>query len=214
MKVDKAFIFDMDGVIIDSEPMHDMVDMEVAAGFNIRLDRDRLQKYVGMRARDVWNSVIKEDQLSLTADQLLLIADEKKVKFIEVSDLAPIDGIRELLKRLKQLNYKIALASSSPIELIDAVLHKFEIESFFDYKVSGDEVQNGKPAPDIYLETARRMNVNPDDCIVLEDSRNGIDAGNAAGMKTIGFANPGSGNQDLSKANHVVDSIEGVLEFI
>ncbi|MGJ7922822.1 HAD family hydrolase [Neobacillus sp. LXY-4] len=212
--MDKAFIFDMDGVIIDSEPMHDMVDMEVAAGFNIRLDRDRLQKYVGMRARDVWNSVIKEDQLSLTADQLLLIADEKKVKFIEVSDLAPIDGIRELLKRLKQLNYKIALASSSPIELIDAVLHKFEIESFFDYKVSGDEVQNGKPAPDIYLETARRMNVNPDDCIVLEDSRNGIDAGNAAGMKTIGFANPGSGNQDLSKANHVVDSIEGVLEFI
>lgn len=212
--MEKAFIFDMDGVIIDSEPMHDRVDMEVAKGHKIHLDQQRLHRYVGMRSRDVWESIINEDNLSLTADELLLIADDKKVKFIEENELHPIEGIRALLKQLQALNYRIALASSSPIAFIDAVLHKFEIDSYFECKVNGDEVKQGKPAPDIFLEAARRLNVAPENCMVLEDSKNGIDAGNAAGMKTIGFGNSGLGNQDLSKANHIVHSIAEVLALL
>jgi HAD superfamily hydrolase (TIGR01509 family) len=209
--MEKAFIFDMDGVIINSEPIHDMVDMEVAAEFKIHLDHYRLQRYVGMRAKDVWKSIINEDQLPLTVEQLLVIADKRKVDFIEASYIQPIKGITGLLQQLKESNYRIALASSSSIEMIEAILNKLGIDSYFEFKVSGDEVNIGKPAPDIYLETARRLNVLPNNCIVLEDSEHGIEAGNAAGMETIGFANPGSGNQDLSNANYIVNSIEDVF---
>lgn len=212
--MEKAFIFDMDGVIIDSEPIHDMVDMEVAAEFKIHLDHNRLQRYVGMRSRDVWESIINEDQLPLTVEQLLVIADKRKVDFIEASYVQPIKGITGLLQQLKESNYRIGLASSSSIEMIDAILNKLGINSYFEFKVSGDEVNFGKPAPDIYLESARRLNVLPNNCIVLEDSEHGIAAGNAAGMKTIGFANPGSGNQDLTKANYNVNSIEDVFCLI
>ncbi len=212
--MEKVFIFDMDGVIINSEPMHDLVDLKVASEFKIQLDRNRLQRYVGMRAKDVWKSIINEDQLHLTADQLVLIADDRKVKFIEESDFQPINGIVELLQVLKKLNFRIALASSSPLVLIEAILNKFDIASYFEIKVSGDEVNLGKPAPDIYLESARRLKVSPNQCFVLEDSEHGIEAGNMAGMKTIGFINPGSGNQNLTKANFIVGSIEEVLELI
>ncbi|AGK53732.1 HAD family hydrolase [Bacillus sp. 1NLA3E] len=212
--MEKAFIFDMDGVIINSEPIHDMVDIEVATEFKIHLDHYRLQRYVGMRARDVWESIINEDQLPLKVEQLLLIADKRKVNFIEASYIQPIKGITGLLQQLKESNYRIALASSSSIEMIEAILNKLGIDSYFEFKVSGDEVNIGKPAPDIYLETARRLNVLPNNCTVLEDSEHGIEAGNAAGMKTIGFANPGSGNQDLTKANYIVNSIEDVFGLI
>ena len=212
--MEKAFIFDMDGVIIDSEPIHDLVDLEVAAGFEIQLDHQRLQKYIGMRSRDVWESIIVEDKLSLTPEQILLIANEKKLTCIKEFELQPIKGIPELLKQLKALNYRIALASSSPIVFIKAVLAKFDLEPYFEFIVHGDEVKAGKPAPDIFLEAARRLNVHPKNCFVLEDSKNGIAAGNAAGMITIGFANPESVPQDLSMAKHVVHSIEEVFSFL
>jgi beta-phosphoglucomutase family hydrolase len=212
--MEKAFIFDLDGVIIDSEPLHDLVDLEVATAFEIELDHHRLQRYVGMRSREVWDSIIKEDQLTLTSDELLAIADAKKEKYIAENELQPINGIRELLIELKEKDYRIALASSSPQRFIEAVLNKFEIHSYFEYMVTGDEVEKGKPDPEIYLLAAQRLNVDPKSCIVLEDSKNGIIAGNAAGMKTIGFANPGSGNQDLSKANHIVQSIAEVLVIL
>jgi HAD superfamily hydrolase (TIGR01509 family) len=212
--MEKAFIFDLDGVIINSEPIHDLVDIDVATAFEIQLDHQRLQKYVGMRSREVWESIIKEDQLILTSDELLAVADVKKEKYIAENELQPINGIKELLIELKEKDYRIALASSSPKRFIEAVLNKFEIHSYFEYKVSGDEVKLGKPDPEIYLLAAQRLNVDPKNCIVLEDSKNGVAAGNDAGMKTIGFANPGSGNQDLSKANHIVHSIDEVLSIL
>lgn len=212
--MEKAFIFDMDGVVINSEPMHEQIELEVAAGFNIHIDQARMKKYVGMRSKDVWAAIIKEDGLDLKPEQIIEVADKQKVKYIEDNKLEPIDGIRELLVKLKELNYRIALASSSPKEFIEAVLKKFEILHFFDTIVNGDEVAHGKPAPDIFLEAARRLGVRPENCTILEDSNNGVDAGNIAGMRTIAYVNPDSGNLDLSKATHIVKSVRDVLSFV
>jgi beta-phosphoglucomutase family hydrolase len=213
-ELEKAFIFDLDGVIINSEPIHDLVDIQVATHYQIQLDHERLQKYVGMRSKEVWALLVKEDQRTIPAELLLAIADEKKEIYIKENDLEPIEGIRELLHHLKEQQYKIALASSSPKRFIDAVLEKFKLEDFFTCIVNGDEVELGKPAPDIFIEAARRLGVLPEACIVLEDSKNGVHAGNAAGMRTIGFVNPGSGTQDLAKAHHIVHSIEDVLHIL
>lgn len=213
--MEKAFIFDMDGVVINSEPMHERIELDVATKyFSINIDQKRMKKYVGMRSMDVWESIINEDGLDLRPAQIVEVADKEKVKYIEENDLQPIDGIRELLKKLKELNYRIALASSSPKEFIEAVLKKFEILAFFDTIVNGDEVEHGKPAPDIFLEAARRLNVLPENCTILEDSNNGVDAGNSAGMRTIAYVNPDSGNLDLSKATHIVESVRDVLRLV
>jgi len=210
--MEKVFIFDMDGVIVNSEPIHHMIELEVASKYNIPLDKKRLEAYVGMRTRDVWELIIKEEKLSLKIGELLFCSEETKVKYIEKSDIQPISGIIELIKKLKELGYIIALASSSPIVLINAILNKFDIISYFECIVSGEEVNYGKPAPDIYLEAANRLNVQPKNCYVLEDSKMGVESATRAGMMTIGFLNSGSGSQDLSLANHIVNSIEEIIE--
>lgn len=212
--MDKVFIFDMDGVIINSEPMHAEIELAVATELGIKFDRENWEKYVGMRPRDMWESVKTERQLSFNVDHVLTLADERKVQFINCKQIEPINGIKELLEKLTELDYRIGLASSSPKPFIEAVLNKFKFVRFYDVVVSGDDVKEGKPAPDIYLEAARRLGVNPDVCFVLEDSENGIKAGNSAGMKTIGFKNPASGTLDLSEAAYQVNSIEEVLNLI
>ncbi|NMD71096.1 HAD family phosphatase [Bacillus sp. DNRA2] len=212
--MDKVFIFDMDGVIINSEPMHEEIELAVASELGIKFDRENWEKYVGMRSRDMWESVKIERQLSFDVDNILTLADKRKVQYINTKQIEPINGIKELLETLTELDYRIGLASSSPKPFIEAVLNKFQISKFYDVVVSGDDIKEGKPAPDIYIEAARRLAVSPDVCFVLEDSENGIKAGNAAGMKTIGFKNPASGTLDLSEAAYQVRTIEEVLELI
>ena len=87
------------------------------------------------------------------------------------------------------------------------VVSKFELEDYFSCILSGEEVENGKPAPDIYVETAKKLGIVPEECIVIEDSKNGVMAAKEAGMKCIGFKNINSGEQDLSKADYIVNSI-------
>ena len=127
--------------------------------------------------------------------------------------MEPIDGIRELLAELKALNIPAAIASSSPPVFIKAVLRKFDLLDHFECVVSGEEVERGKPAPDVYLKAAELLGVKPQDCMVLEDARHGVAAAKAAGMKCIGFVNPNSGNQDLSQADYVVHAVSEVAQI-
>ncbi|HEX9025530.1 MAG TPA: HAD-IA family hydrolase, partial [Clostridium sp.] len=89
----------------------------------------------------------------------------------------------------------------------DVVVSKFKLQDYFRFIVSGEEVDNGKPAPDVYIETAKKLGMLPRDCTVIEDSKNGVLAAKAAGMMCIGFQNVNSGNQDLSMADNIVKSI-------
>ncbi|WP_059105297.1 HAD family hydrolase [Shouchella shacheensis] len=203
----KAFIFDMDGVIIDSEPLHQEVELDACERFGIPVGKEGLEPYVGMRTRDMWMAVTKEHDAADQLEEILAYAEEEKRKRLEHSEDAAIAGIPELLEDLQQNGYKIGLGSSSPRAFILAVLTKLKIKGCFHVIVSGEEVENGKPDPDVYLEVARQLHVDPSNCTVLEDSTNGVAAGHAAGMKTIGFQNPNSGNQDVAHADIVVQQI-------
>lgn len=212
----KAVIFDMDGVIIDSEPIHFYVDQLVLNDMvGMKVTHEYLEKYVGMTNPEMWNAIIQEHQLRQTIEELIEHQLSTKLKILDETRMEPIRGIPELIKLLSAHHIPLGIASSSPRRFIEGVLNKFNMRKAFCSIVSGEEVDKGKPAPDVYIETARMIGVPNDKCVVIEDSRNGVIAAKRAGMKCIGYQNLNSGNQDLSLADHVVESIRDItLDFL
>ena len=203
----KAVIFDMDGVIIDSEPIHFETDMETMKYLGCNISKEELEKYVGTTNEYMFSDIKKNYNIEKSVEDIINYRAEIIKNKIVQSDLEPIEGIRELLIDLKDKNIPAAIASSSPKDFINIVVSKFKLQEYFKYIVSGEEVESGKPAPDVYIETAKKLGISPKECIVVEDSKNGVIAAKAAGMKCIGFQNINSGNQDLSKADIIVNSI-------
>jgi HAD superfamily hydrolase (TIGR01509 family) len=205
-----AFIFDMDGVIIDSEPIHFDVDIKTMNYLGTNISKEELEKYVGMTNPEMWSLIKHEYNVLQSVSEIIDYQLTTKINIIKSIYLEPIEGIREILFELKKHNIPIGLASSSPRKFIEEVLSKFNITEYFDCIVSGEEVNKGKPAPDVYLEAANILGVDPKYCYVLEDSKNGVAAAKAAGMKCIGFINQNSGNQDLSKADYIINWIKEI----
>lgn len=203
----KAVIFDMDGVIIDSEPIHFEVDMQTMRDLGFDISSEELEKYVGTTNEYMFTDLKNKYNINQSIEEIINYKVELTKKKIIQSDLDPIEGIKELLVALKNKNIPTAIASSSPRSFIDVVVSKFNLQDYFKYIVSGEEVVHGKPAPDVYIETAKKLGLLTEECTVIEDSRNGVLAAKAAGMKCIGFQNINSGNQDLSKADIIVKSI-------
>ncbi|MCF6335335.1 MAG: HAD-IA family hydrolase, partial [Spirochaetales bacterium] len=141
----------------------------------------------------------------------LIKGERKFLTFLKNrKSMTPIPGVEELLNRLTKAGFVIALASSSPSSIINFILSKCRIENYFKIIMSGDDVEKGKPDPEIFLKTAEKNKTRPENCIVIEDSENGITAANRAGMKSIGYRNPGSGNQNLSGADLIIESFSSL----
>ncbi len=208
----KAFIFDMDGVIMDSEPLHYESDRMIMRGFGIELSDEELNPYVGVGDLIMWTELKERYNLGLSIEELIKKQNANKLRLLKAWDIETIEGIDSLLVNLKEKRIKIALASSSTRKFIGLALDKMGITQCFDVIVSGEEVVNGKPAPDIFLRAAELLKVEPRNCIVLEDSRNGVNAAKDAGMKCIGYINPNSGNQDLSRNDKIVSTLKD-LEY-
>ncbi|WGU96436.1 HAD family phosphatase [Paenibacillus dendritiformis] len=206
----KAFIFDMDGVIIDSEPIHFEIDVETMKYFGVTIAPHELDRFVGMTNPEMWSILKQEYSIPQSVSEITEYQLKSKIELIRSTDLAPIEGIQELIFDLKKNNILIGLASSSPRAFINEVLRKYNFFEYFDSIISGEEVTKGKPAPDIYLEVPNQLNIKPNECWVLEDSKNGVQAAKAAGMKCIGFINQNSGNQDLSRADIIVNNIRDI----
>ncbi len=209
----KAFIFDMDGVIIDSEPLHFESDRMVMKDFGIELSDEELNRYVGVDNTQMWLELKDKYKIDVSVDDLLFRQHSNKVELLKTRELKPINGIPELISRLIDNNIAIALASSSSMKFIRFVLDKLVITNYFDVVVSGEHVERSKPEPDIFLRAAQLLNVSPGSCVVLEDSEHGVNAAKRAGMKCIGFLNPNSGSQNLFNADKVVITLEE-LEYM
>jgi beta-phosphoglucomutase family hydrolase len=204
----KGFIFDMDGVIIDSEPLHFELNRRIMRDFGLELPDEVFIPYVGITNEQMWAELIDRYRLNTTIAELQ--AKEALLKREVFQDLQPIKGIPELLANLKKDGIAIGLASSSSREFIEMVLEKLQIRGYFQAVVSGRELTRSKPDPEIFLRTAELLNVKPVDCLVLEDSRHGVEAAKRAGMKCIAFQNPNSGPQDLSRADKIVHTLENL----
>jgi HAD superfamily hydrolase (TIGR01509 family) len=200
----------MDGVIIDSEPIHFDIDVKTMSFLGAAITQNELERYVGMTNPEMWAIIKQEFNLPQSVSEIIDYQLSAKIEMLRSTEIEPIDGINDLILELKKHNILLGIASSSPIKFINEVLIKFNFLHYFDCVVSGEEVAKGKPAPDVYLEAARQLGVTPDKCIVLEDSKNGVASAKAAEMKCIGFINQNSGNQDLSKADSLVRTIRDI----
>lgn len=206
----KAVIFDMDGVIVDSEPLHAEAAQITMKDYGIQLPVSYFLNFVGSTTRHMYDVIISEYKLSITADELLEKNKFYCKKLYEERGRTPVDGAIELIKELSSHGLKLAIASSSTPEQIQVVVDEFGLSSYFTCLASGAALGKPKPNPDVFLEALRLLEVNADEAIVIEDSNNGVLAANNASIACVGFLNPHSGKQDLYSAAAATDSLSAL----
>ena len=201
----KAVIFDMDGVLIDSEPIHKAMNDKLFRELGVEVTDEEYDHYVGTNAFFMWGDIKKKHNLKYTINELVEMDRTKYHAYITNSEtkIEAIVGINNLLIELKKKGIKIAVASSSPISDIESIIRILKIDKYFDVLVSGDMVKHSKPYPDIFLYAADKLEIGKESIVIIEDSTNGVKAAIAAGISCLGYKNINSGNQDLSIATNV-----------
>ncbi|MFM1914523.1 MAG: hypothetical protein RLZZ531_192 [Bacteroidota bacterium] len=180
-----AVIFDMDGVLIDSEPLWKIAMEEVFHALGSTLKKEDFQKTVGLRIDEVVHFWNHHENWGISNESE--IEEAIIVKMIELisKNAQPLSGVIETLTFLKNKGIKIGLATSSSSRLIKVVLAELNIARFFDFVYSAENEAYGKPHPAVYVKVAEVLNVSPTKCLVIEDSFNGVIAGLAAKMKVV-----------------------------
>ena len=209
----KIMIFDMDGVIIDSEPIHESARQEMFLKYGIRPEEITINP-IGKSCSGYWADVLKAqniqgDPLALQDEQYSRTAD-----IICQNQVPANPGMIEVLTWCKEQGIKVGLASSSTRVLVDRILEHLQIGSYFDATVSGDEVSRKKPDPEIYRKVLEMTGMAPEDAVAAEDSGSGIRAARAAGIYCCGYVNPTSGVQNLSEAEKVITSLLQLKEVL
>ena len=211
-----AVIFDMDGVILDSEQVYQEIEREMYAELGINVTRQEHMTFMGTTENIMWEHMKSRHGLAEDPRELARRERERLLSRLRSPEgIPPIEGIEDLLQKLHEKGIPLLLASSSVREIIETVLQKLNIGQYFSGIVSGDEVERSKPAPDIFLEASSRAGLSPSKCIVIEDSVNGIRAARSAGMKVIGLKNAHSEDLDLSGADRIVHSLKEIdVDFL
>ena len=216
----KVIIFDMDGVLIDSEPEYLEMNKKLFKELGVDMINADYHEFVGMSSVKMWTKLRNKFNLPYEVEELMNKEKDLMYKILSSERISsPVEGVINLLDCMAERNFIICLASSSAMENINLVLDKLNLKKYFEYIVSGEDIEKGKPEPDIFLRVADNFNVPPEICFVIEDSTNGILASRAAKMKCVGFKNSGSVNQDLSKADLIVENFNEknrntIIDFI
>ena len=211
----KAVIFDMDGVLIDSEPLWKIAMEEVFISIGCPLTRKDFQKTVGLRLDEVieyWYAHTGWDNTSPKEVENRIV--QRMIELLKEYG-EPLSGVVDTLKHLKSKNFKIGLATSSYEVLINTVLDTLLIRDYFDFTHSAEKESYGKPHPAVYLSVAKKFNIHPKDCLVIEDSLNGIISGKAARMKVVCIPEKShSLEPKLSLADYQFEDMSLFLEHI
>ncbi|TRZ42760.1 HAD family hydrolase [Robertkochia solimangrovi] len=206
--MDRYIIFDMDGVLVDSEPFHFKVLKAVMNSLSIEFSKSYHDTLVGTANKPMWEKLIRDFDIPHSLEAMQSGHKDMFYRMLEGELLQPTPGIHDLLQRIRESGYGLSVASSSPKKLISLVMDQLGIGDYFDHLVSGEELERSKPFPDIFLKVASLYAEDTDKFLVIEDSRNGVHAAKAAEMHCIGYYNPNSGNQDLSKADLIIDDFD------
>lgn len=206
-----AVIFDMDGVLLDTEPLHSksleriLLEHEKTPQFN----NQGLLHTVGLSGDHIYETFIKQYSLSY---ELESFKKKRREIFLEIiqKEAGINRGVLPLLKRLEKTEVPIGIGSNRNISHITAILETLKIRRFFKVVVGPSEKLKYKPAPDIYLEAAKQLTISPKDAIVIEDSEVGVASAYAAGMKIIAIPNQYTNHHDFSKANRVVENFDSI----
>ncbi len=210
----RAVVFDLDGLLVDSEP----VQIEAWEIFLQRhgrvLDPALLQRMYGLRVWDSARLLIDELDLGMTVDQ---VVSERDGLFFELlpGRLEAMPGAREIVTALKQRGFRQALATSGHRKYVDVALAELGLSGAFEIEVTGDMVEHGKPAPDIYLVAAMKLKIDPQTCVALEDAPNGIASAKNAGMVCLAVPNQNTTDSPgFERADAVLNSLFDALPWL
>ena len=204
----RTILWDMDGVIADSYYFHFAAWQETFAQRGIEFTKEDFIKLFGARNDFIVGTVIGR---GLPERDIKIIVQDKEENFRRkvTGKIKPFPGVIRLLNAIKKGNFKLGLISSTPKENIDLVLSELNLKDIFDCVVYGEEVSESKPSPEIYLLATKKLEVMPNDCVVIEDSPLGVKAAKAAGMRCLAITNTHP-RQKLEEADRIVDSLEDV----
>jgi len=208
----EAVIFDMDGVIVDSEPRHERAFLGVVReiGYADKLNL-RFADYTGRSDKDLWMDFIARHKPPQTLTQLLALKRRRTVEILR-REQPVFGGVPKLVQKLAG-RYPLAVASGSDRAVVKEVLKLGGLGPFFSAVVSSCDVRHGKPAPDIFLRAAELLKVPPQRCCVIEDSKPGVAAGLAAGMQVIAITNTHPA-AELCPATHVVRTCRDIERLL
>lgn len=204
----KAIIFDMDGVIIDSEPQHARAALQVLTDYGVSTDLEYCYSFIGSSTAEMAKTCVRQFHMSVSPEQLLAEINQAKAKLVRKEGYTPLPGVKELIQQLYKEGIALAIASSSSLAEIQHVVKTLGIQKYFDKLVSTAQVARPKPAPDIFHLTLAKLGVSPREALVIEDSQLGTEAAAAAGLTTVGYLNVNSGNQALEKAFVLLTSFQ------
>lgn len=213
MKI-KAVIYDVDGTMVDSEPLHvDAWDkaLQIYSHKLSDLSKNLRETMAGKKPAVIAKDMIDDLVLNINSATLLQKKTEIFMNLIK-TDLHGMPGVVASVKRLKNDDYKLGIGTSLNREYINIVLNNLDIREFFDVIVTGDEIKNGKPHPDTYLVVAKKLGVKPEECVVIEDAQSGIQSAKAAGCLCIAIENPNALPQKTAQADKIILSLDEVTK--
>ncbi|HEY3381517.1 MAG TPA: HAD family phosphatase [Vicinamibacterales bacterium] len=208
-----AIIFDMDGVLVDSEPVHLEAVRCLLADHGVDYPLQHEENFYGCTDREVFRILKARYGLAASEGDLARAWIDRVVALLP-GRLGPMTGVPDVLRTLRQKGIRLALASSSAPAIIATTLDQLGLKASFELIVSGHDVACGKPAPDIFLEAARRLGLAPADCLVIEDSFNGLCAASAAGMPCVVVPCGSTAGQDFSGATIRLRTLEELPRWL
>jgi len=210
----QAVIFDMDGVLVDSEPVHFESTVQVMAKFDLPFTEADNRRFIGSTDRVMFNTLVAQHGLTDPIDKLIEMRKAIYLELIQNGALAWREGIRELVGDLAARQHTLAVASSGLKRIIEYTLNRGEIRQHFGAVVSADDIPAPKPSPEIYLEAAKRIGVDPTLCAAIEDTDVGVRAAKNAGMFVIAFPTVTTAAMNFDPADATAGSANEIREIL
>lgn len=209
----KGVIFDLDGVLVHTEGLHYLSWVEVLKPFGINFSKEEYFNYAGKREHIIGAEIKKVYNLNINEEELTNRKIKVISKWIKSKKLELMPYAREAIKYFLDKKLKLAVCSGSVKDQTILKLKKKSLYSFFPVIVSGDEVKRGKPYPDIYLLTAKKLGLKPQECLAFEDTQYGLESAKSAGLTCFAVPSEYSKKQDFSKADKIFKNLKGVVEW-
>lgn len=211
----KCVIFDMDGVIIDSELLHKKAYYETFESLGVTVSEELYKTFTGSSTLNAFQRLVAHFKLDDDPEELVL---RKRKRYVDLFENDPtlhlVNGVEDIIKYFHSKGLTLVLASSSAMVNIDRVFKRFDLNQYFTAKISGADLVQSKPHPEIFEKAARLGNTPRENCVVIEDSDNGIKAANDAGIFVFGYKNPLATDQSLANANVVIANFKELKKYL